>query len=448
MSESEVVRKKPRESTQPRTSQSDGGGNPMESVKPPKLAGLGSQPPLDEGFIKYGTPERSNPNDPIPKPVEDKNQKQKSSPSPLDPLTQPKAPNLATVDEHDSNDEAPNEDQDIDDDPNSPDAEGQDSDTETTEEEDADEDVNPYEYLGQQLRSDGFIDSDFQIDKTIKGHDLYKAYTDKLKKEIEPRIKDQVFAELQEQGINEQDLIMARLIRQGEDVALLQNQLARYERFAAYDKDADEDTKANNIKQMYAVRGYSEDEAETLVKSAIDNDRIDEVYGQSSNFFADKYKEFVITRNNQNETARRAAVEQAESHDNLIQSKLASGEIYGEKIDKTVAKELYSAIYTPEVIEIEGQKQNMTKFQKFTYDFYNDPELRVFLYKKLAYRQNDLAGIKKEVKKEVEDDFISAYKKSVTKNTKPNKARVVRDKLTATAAVPNKNGGTSYFIEV
>lgn len=300
------------------------------------------------------------------------------------------------------------------------------SEVETEEE---DEDINPYEFLGKQLQSDGFLDRDFEIKKDIQGTDLYNAYSEKLKKEIEPQIKQAVYGELAEQGINEQDLVMARLIRSGVDVSVLQNSVALYEKLANYNKNAEESDKETAIRHMYATKGYSDDEAEVLISRAKDNEKFDDLYATSSKFFEEKYKDFVTSQIEQTELQRRQYKEFVEKQDNHIKSKLSSGEIYGEKIDKQMAKEIQDAIYrTDDVLEIEGKKYPASKFHKFMTDFNNDPELRVWAYKKWAYRGKDMDSIKKQTEKELEEDFLGAYKKTVLKTNKKSTAKAVKNK--------------------
>lgn len=307
-----------------------------------------------------------------------------------------------------------------------------------------DEDINPYEFLGKQLQSDGFIDSDFEIKKGIQGRELYEAYSNKLKKEIEPQVTESVYRELAEQGVNEQDLIMAKLIRQGVDVTVLQNSVALYERLASYNKDAEESDKEIAIKHMYSTRGYGEEEADILISRAKEQDKLDDLYATSAKFFESKYKEFVTSQFEVAEAQKKQYRELVAKQDAHIKSKLSSGELYGDKIDKQIAKEIESAIYqNNEIVEVDGKKYNTSKFQKFMIDFNNDPELRVWAYKKYAYRDKELDAIKKETEKKLEEDFLGAYKKTVLKTTKNNTAKLVKDKLKEDA----KKNGKSYIVE-
>lgn len=285
-----------------------------------------------------------------------------------------------------------------------------------------DDDVNLYEFIAKELVNDGFLDSDFKIEKTTKGSDIKKAYSEKLKKEIEPKIKEQIFSELAEQGVNEQDLVLARLMRQGIDVNTLQNEVIVYERLRGFDKNASEELKEASVKYMYNFKGYAPEEAEVLISKAKDEEKLDDLYANSTKFFDEKYRNFIVESENQERARQKAIAEYIEKTNADIKSKLYAGELFGDKIDKQRAKALESAVYdNNEIIEIEGKKQYTTKYSKFVNEFQNNPEMRLWLYDKYANRDTDLQSIKKEVKKEVEDDFFSNYKKSVLKNVKVDK---------------------------
>lgn len=285
-----------------------------------------------------------------------------------------------------------------------------------------DDDVNLYEFIAKELVNDGFLDSDFKIEKTTKGSDIKKAYSEKLKKEIEPKIKEQIFSELAEQGVNEQDLVLARLMRQGIDVNTLQNEVIVYERLRGFDKNASEELKEASVKYMYNFKGYAPEDAEVLISKAKDEEKLDDLYADSTKFFDEKYRNFIAESENQERARQKAIAEYIEKTNADIKSKLYAGELFGDKIDKQRAKALESAVYdNNEIIEIEGKKQYTTKYSKFVNEFQNNPEMRLWLYDKYANRDTDLQSIKKEVKKEVEDDFLSNYKKSVLKNVKVDK---------------------------
>lgn len=308
--------------------------------------------------------------------------------------------------------------------------------------EEDEDDLNPYFFLANQLKSDGYFDQEFTPDKKITGRALYDAVAENLKKQIEPKIKETVFAELQEQGVTQEDLQMARLIRSGVDVNVLQNKVAIYERLSTYNKDAEEPVKEAAVRWMYAEKGYGEKETNRIIEAAKTEGELEDLYKASTAFADQGYKHFVQEQTNQAELQRKAYKEQVERNNNLIRQKLEAQEIYGDKIDKQQAKEIDRAIYeNSEIVEIDGQKYNVSEFKKFLFDFEQNPELRVWAFKKHKYRDVDLGQVKKEAKKEAEKDFLSVWKTNVAKKT-TNSKKAVKDKL------ENSKIGESFFIDL
>lgn len=318
--------------------------------------------------------------------------------------------------------------------------EGQPS-SETAEEED--DELNPYFYLASQLKSDGHLAEDFTPDKKISGRTLFETYEETLRKKIEPKIKETVYAELEEQGVTQEDLQMARMIRSGVDVNVLQNKVAVYERLSVYNKEAEEPYKEAAVRWMYNEKGYGEKETNRLIEAAKAQGELDDEYKTSTQFAGQGYQHFVQEDLAQKESQRKQYKEQIEKNNNLIRGKLTAMEIYGDKLDKQQAKEIEDAIYeNTEVVEIQGQKYNVSEFKKFLMDFENNPELRVWAYKKFKYRDVDLKEVKKEAKKDAEKDFLSAWKTNVAKKQNGNPRKAIKDKLESTKA------GESFFIDL
>ena len=298
--------------------------------------------------------------------------------------------------------------------------------------EEDEDDLNPYYYLGSQLKNDGYLDNEYTPDKKVTGRDISTAYEQSLRKKLEPKIKETIFAELEEQGVTQQDLEMARLIRSGVDVSVLQNKFAVYERLSHYDKNADEQVQEAVVRKGHEAKGYSEKESNRLIAAAKEAEELADEYKATTALFAQldqtaKQQEFA-----QQESRRKQYIQEVEKNNQLIRGKLSAMEIYGEKIDKQLAKEIDAAIFeNTEVMDIEGQQYQVSKFKKFLADFQQDPELRVWAYKKFAYRDQDLQTVKKDAKKEAENDFLSVWKKNVVKKSAGGSAvnKKIKDKL-------------------
>ena len=74
-------------------------------------------------------------------------------------------------------------------------------------------------------------------------------------------------------------------------------------------------------------------------------------------------------------------------------------------------------------------------------DWETNPEMKLYLFKKFLFKDAEQEQIKKTVKKEVENDFLKGYEKSVTKNTKASKNKKVKNQLEQ-----NKTNRKQYFV--
>ncbi len=292
-----------------------------------------------------------------------------------------------------------------------------------------DDDIDPYLYLGKIIQEDGGLDPEFELKKGLSLKDIGEAVLTKLKKEYDPELRRQALQELEREGFSERELQLAKLMRAGVDINLLQNKALVYERLSEYNEEAEELTKENTIRADYNEKGYSSDDIDTIIDKIKEKDELDSKYKESTERFHQKYKLFMKEQDQQTEDNYRRSVEAEEKSVNLIKTKLTSGEIYGEKIDKDIARELENGIFKTEILDIDGQNYNTSKFKKFMYEFERDPELRVLMFKKYLFRNSDIEGIKKEVKKEVEKEFVDAYKRSVQKSSKKSSKPQVKSQL-------------------
>lgn len=283
---------------------------------------------------------------------------------------------------------------------------------------DDDDDIDPYLYLGKILQEDGGLDSEFELKKGVSLKDLGQGVYSKLKKEYEPQILSELQKELESQGYSERELQLAKLMRGGVDVNLLQNSLLVFERLSEYNEDADESVKTATVRADFMQRGYNNEDIDVIIEKIKEKEELDSKYKESTVRFQQKTKSLYDEQNKLIEDRNKKTKEAVEANVNLIKNKLSSGEILGEKISKETAREIDNSIFKTEIFDINGQKVNMSKFDKFVYDFNNDVELRVSAFKKYAFKDSDLSDIKKEVKKETEKEFIDAYKKSVQKSQK------------------------------
>ena len=324
------------------------------------------------------------------------------------------------------------------------------SSTDPVEGEDED-DVNLYFHIGSELKKDSFLPDDFEIDGKIDGVTLKEKIKSKLREEIEPQIKAEYQQELTNQGYSEQDLIVARAIRQGVDPRLLST-ASMYETFAGTADDSDLASKEQVIAQMYRTRGFNEAEVANLIKVAKVNEDDDDskispefekLFQDSKQFFGGKYGEFVKAQDEQNAELRKAAVVAEQQTEQLFNSILSTKKVLGINIDPDHVKSFDEGIRRKGIVEVNGQRYQATELQKFLYDFQSNDEMKLLSFYLHKFREQQKDSIKKEAMKEVESDFMKSYKQRVVKkNTVSKNERKLREQVDA-----QKQKGQPLFLD-
>ena len=308
---------------------------------------------------------------------------------------------------------------------------------------DTDSEVNPYFYLQQQLKSEGFISDDIEFDQRVDGMSVYNAYKEKLKTDIEPVVKQEVLAQMAQVGYNESDLMIARAIRQGVDPRLLST-VSAYEVYATMPDTVDDDQKVAVVRSMYQARGLNKNEIDNLIKVAEDTVTLDNVFAESKNFFGNKYHEFIKQEEERFSVEQQIAQQEVLKTKQLITNVITSQEVMGEKMTRNQAKALEDAIYKEsEVVEIQGNRYRATEMQKFLLEFENNPEMKLYMFKAWKFRDQEKDQIKAQTKKEVETEFLQGYKTRVVQSQKATKNKALKDKLET-----NRQHSNSFFIDV
>lgn len=312
------------------------------------------------------------------------------------------------------------------------------------------EDINPYFYLSSKLKSDGFLLEEFDPKENVSGLEVYDAYRKKLQKELEPRITQEVYNKLQSEGVTSEDLLVARAIRQGVDIALL-SESTMHERYASLNDKSDRDSKLNSIRAMYQSRKFSTKEIENLVNiaTADDDENLDDYFSESTQFHKSRWQHFQqeekerVIREEQTQQAQLDAAEK------LVNKIFTARELLGDKLDEQESAILREGIYSPtDRLDIGGQEYTVSKLYKFNYELETNPELKLWLFKKYLTRGMELDSLRKEVTKELEDDIMKAYETSVKKDLRARKKKEIVQKLEETSK-PEEQKSTrkSWMVE-
>jgi hypothetical protein len=312
------------------------------------------------------------------------------------------------------------------------------------ESEEGDDDLNIYYHIASDLKNDNFLGEDFEISKDIDGTSLKESIKTRLKSELEPSIKNEVHQELINLGYSDEDLLVARAIRQGVDVRLLST-ASMYETYSKMANDASDTDKESVISGMYRARGFNEDEIKNQINISKDdeNPTFDKLYKDSKEFFAGKYGEFVAQENTRNEEIQAQQSQSTKQTNDLINRVVSEKKILGRAITADQARGFEDSLRKPtEIIEVNGQKYSATEAQKFLYEFQTNDELKLLAFFLHKFKDEHTAQIKKDAKKSVEKDFLDGYKNRVVRK-KPSKNKNISKQLD-----DRKDKSNSYMIDL
>jgi hypothetical protein len=324
-----------------------------------------------------------------------------------------------------------------------------DSETDTADDGDDDEDsdVNLYYHIGNELKNDSFLPDDFEITDDIDGATLKQSVKTKLREELEPAIRQEFQQTLVNEGYNEQDLLVARAIRQGVDPNLLST-ASMYETYANISDDISDSEKETVISQMYRSRGLQGDEIANLIKIAKGDEEekvgeeFDKLFLDSKTFFEGKYGEFIKAEEERNSQLQEQAVINLQKTNELINGVISNRKLGDVTMSPQQAKDFEDAIRKPGVVDISGQKYQSTELQKFLYDFQTNDELKLLTFFLHKFRDQQKDQLKKEAKKEVESEFMNSYKQRVVKSKASKNQRKVKETIDA-----QKKKGNSIFLD-
>lgn len=319
---------------------------------------------------------------------------------------------------------------------------GEESEESEEQEVDDEDDINVYYHIGKELQADSFLPEDFEISEDVDPQTLKESIKQKLREEMEPAIKSEVYQNLVEMGYSEQDLVIARALRQGVDPKML-SAASMYETMATMPDDSDAPTKRSVISQMYRARGFNDREIETLVKTAEEDDTVDLLYKESRQFFKGKYDLFLEEQEKIAKEREDAARQQSREANEKINAAIRERKILDLEMTPEQAKQFEDAIRKQDqIVEVNGQKYRASEIQDFLYRFQADDTMKLYAFFLYKFKDEFKNSAKKVAKKEVEEDFLKGYQQRMIK-----KARATKNKKTVKKE-PMKSVGNTYILDM
>jgi hypothetical protein len=289
---------------------------------------------------------------------------------------------------------------------------------EETDEEDSEEEdkFNPHFFLARQLKEDGILPEEMEVDEDITYDKLVEAYRSRMENPLRQELESQVIQEALNKGWNEQDLFYARAYSQGVDPRMFQP-AERMRQYGSVDVDKlDDKASMEVVKSMYQFKGTSDADAEILIQAREDSDTFDQLVKEAVDYHKQGYTEWKTQED------QRAAAYQAEqiAQRNAVQSKvktiLSERKVAEFSMTKEQAEDLYKDIYEANAtVEVEGQLQRVPEINKFLHEFTNDVELQIKLYMLHKHQDRLLQSAKNTAKNELEEEMLRASGREVKK---------------------------------
>jgi hypothetical protein len=277
------------------------------------------------------------------------------------------------------------------------------------------DDVNLHYHIAKELKRDGFVSDDFEIDEETTLHDVYSHLKDNLQESVVEELQTQAYNQLIELGYNDQDLKFAKLIRSGVDMNMLSD-ISRYESLSNIKPDeAPQDALESLIQEYYKDRKWNADEiSEKLEDLKLDDNMLD-VAEKAKKYFKSKYA--TTLENHEATAAQQRAHQEALQKQRLqyVEELLDKGDLLGEKITNKASfkKALYQQTH---VAEIGGKEYPVSEYQLFALNFQNDPSVALWAFNQWKNKGENNKTVKKEAKAEAETELFTGLKKIYTKS--------------------------------
>lgn len=289
--------------------------------------------------------------------------------------------------------------------------------------------ANVYKLLAQQMQSQGHLPEDIEVSDDFSYDSLVETIRTTATKGLQEQYQTVFQNYLQQQGYDEDHLLYAKALRQGVDPALL-SKAGQYESLAQSPDEADAAKMRRVISAMHQDRGLPEDDINDLLEVKESKDQIKSEYDKAREYFKGKDSEFKEREKERQEQVDKDAQRIRQEQVNNVQRIITDKKLGGFSISDEAANYIKYAYSQPDVVvEVDGQKHQATRHQKFLYDMNNSVELQ--LWAMLMWENKDQLGkqatdsAKKQVSSELESAILAQQghkpktsKKNTNKKTK------------------------------
>lgn len=280
------------------------------------------------------------------------------------------------------------------------------------------DDVNYTFFLANALKEKGILNVD-NIPEDIEEEEVLELYKEAHQERIRADIEAEISTALQSRGITDDHLTMAMAIQAGYPPEFLMEQ-NRYKYYSSLPEDVDIEDKKQVITEWYKYRNLYEDEIkEKLDELELDDDKLETNFKRAKDTFKYLDQEFEKQVRQEALERERIAFEIQEKNRRLLQSVRTTGEIAGEKMSRPQLEQFEKGIFLrDQMLEINGQVYQASKFDKFLYDIQNNFEAQLLAYKLFTMRDVDRQALEQQIESKTEEKLLGGLKTAIEKKYK------------------------------
>jgi len=278
------------------------------------------------------------------------------------------------------------------------------------------EGINYNYYIAKDLANKGLISSDLEITEDITEEQLYEFFERSNYGAIEQKVAGEYEKYLRSKGITEENINTLLAIENKVPIDEIKG-IKQYESYAKLDPNqASTDDKISAIKVFLKERGWTDGEIRDRVDIIeVSPDKLDSDFEKSKNYFSEKVTKF-NEEQKQIEQQRIQYQRQVEEYNRgVLEKALKEGVIYDETLDQRERDFLQSQIYNKNypLQTPDGNTINVSPFEAFLYDFNNNLETQLYMFKIVSSRAQEMQLMQEKAEKKAEETFLSKLKKDV-----------------------------------
>jgi hypothetical protein len=299
---------------------------------------------------------------------------------------------------------------------------------------------NPVFFIAKQAIADGLLPDDVDIPEDVGIDFLYEKYKEAIVPIAQQRALEEAERKLQSAGIKDEHISLLQAIENDTPIDEIY-EITKYKKYASAEID-DEDEKLKIISTWYDKRGLSEKEKKRNLDAITLDDEIDSEFEEARKFFGQVVENFEENQIQILNMKQQQEQEIQRRNSEILHRLTSNYQIGEEKLSKSDAEYVASAIYSKNPIQIGNEVYNLSPYEQFYYALNNDFEFSLRVFKEFLLSDKKTERIKSQVRDEVESDWLAAYNKAQKKSSSTTSVKRKEVETKGPKIIPTETGGT------